>query len=676
MEAVLIELALAYFREPLRYPRLTDSRQPLPMGFAALVPAFGRALVPRHLEATAAALAASPEEILAAARFLVRQVLLAPGASPWRMLGFETEAPPARVRQHYQLLIRLFHPDRQARLGDLDTEYAARLNNAYQVLRGEAGAVDDEAEADAEADDSQPTAVASEELRRFFRPQQRLALGRAPGLKRWHWHRVTRRSLLVAALGLIVGVTAFILVNLMSPTNPHLQMSLNRSVQERGAERQPSYLHGASPQVSDAKPAVTRFPASELSTPSAGTGVSLPGQTTIMGMVGPEGDRLAAMERRQGEIAEEMARMVAEREELARRQVDQARQRQEEVQRLEARRQEAQAAAERQARQVAEAEARLQAEREALERQRGKLSRQETSGASAWEAEQRAALVEAERKLLLATEAEARLKAEREVLERQKAEQIRREQELAAKQEAERQVALAEAKRQQREAAEAETRLKAERQALARLKAEQAQREKTEAKNQEAERLAAVAETKRQEAERLTALAETRRQEREAAEAEARHVAERQAAERQAAEQARRDEAAARRREAESPPAPPVADPNNVIARLTHVYGKGDLDGLVSLFTADAQVSEGRGQAFIRADYAAFFAQNPYRQLQIKDMTWQAGKEGRLVGTGSLALKTRQTPGEAWRSANGTIRFELLPVAGGYKISGMEHYIQ
>jgi hypothetical protein len=661
MGAVLIELALAYYREPLRYPRLADSRQPLPAGFAALVPAFGVALVPRHLPATAEALGASAEEIIAAARFLVRQVLLAPGASTWRMLGFEAEAPPARVRQHYQLLIRLFHPDRQARMGDLDTDYAARLNHAYQTLRGDSAAVEDEVEADAETEECQPSAIASDELRRFFQPRLSLDSGQASRAKRGQWRRLTRRSLLVAALGLIVGVAVFILVSLMSPSNPHLQMSPNRSAQETATERQPSYLQGTALKTPDVKPALLQPLDAEVLSPSASPLVSPPQRTSVMGLVGPEGDRLAAMELRQGEIAEEMARMVAEREELARQQVEQARQRQEEAQRLDARRRVALAEAERQERQVAEAEAHLQAEREALEQQRGKLSRQESGGASAWEAEQGAALVEAERKLLLAVEAEARLKAEREVLERQKAEQARREQELAKQQEAERQVAMAETQRRQREAAEAETRLKAERQALERLKAEQAQREKTEAKSREAERQAELAEAKRQQ--------------RQAAEAEARAQAEQKALERQAAEQARVAAEADRRREAESKPAPPVADPNNVVARLTHVYGQGDLEGLVSLFTADAQVSGGRGKAFIRGDYAAFFAQYPYRQLQIKGLNWQAGKDGRLVGTGSLALKTRQNSEEAWWNATGTIRFELLPVAGGYKISGMEHKI-
>jgi hypothetical protein len=546
-------------------------------------------------------------------------------------------------------------------MGDLDTDYAARLNHAYQTLRGDAAAVEDDLEADAETEECQPSAVASDELRRFFSAAASLDSGQAPRAKRGQWRRLTRRSLLVAALGLIVGVAVFILVSLMSPANPHLQMSPNRSAQETATEREPSYLQGTTLKTPDVKPALLQPLDAEVLSPSASPWSPHRNAPRLWDGWGRRVIAWQPWNLRQGEIAEEMARMVAEREELARQQVEQARQRQEEAQRLDARRRAVLAEAERQERQVAEAEARLQAEREALEQQRGKLSRQESGGGSAWEAEQGAALVEAERKLLLAAEAEARLKAEREVLERQKAEQDRREQELAKQQEAERQVALAEAQRRQREAAEAETRLKAERQALERLKAEQAQREKTEAKSREAERQAELAEAKRQQ--------------RQAAEAEARAQAEQKALERQAAEQARVAAEADRRREAESKPAPSVADPNNVVARLTHVYGQGDLEGLVSLFTADAQVSGGRGKAFIRGDYAAFFAQHPYRQLQIKGMKWQAGKDGRLVGTGSLVVKTRQNSGEAWWNATGTIRFELLPVAGGYKISGMEHEI-
>ena len=165
MHGRLIEFALAYYREPLRYPRLSDTRHPLPAGFAAMVPAFGTALAPRHLPTTAAALNASPDEVLAAGRFLIRQILLAPGATPWRMLGFEAEAPVAQIRRHYQLLIRLFHPDRRSSLSELDTEYASRLNSAYHALRGEAPACD---EKEGEEADPQPAPDIGAELIRYF----------------------------------------------------------------------------------------------------------------------------------------------------------------------------------------------------------------------------------------------------------------------------------------------------------------------------------------------------------------------------------------------------------------------------------------------------------------------------------------------------------------------------
>ncbi len=131
----LIDVALGYYRQPLRYPQFRDPRRSLPAGFSRLIPAFGRALTPRHLEDTASSLGVAPWEVLDAARFFVRQVLLVPGAGPWRMFGCESEASLARLHEHYQLLIRLFHPDRQARLTELDEEQAARLNQVYQALR-------------------------------------------------------------------------------------------------------------------------------------------------------------------------------------------------------------------------------------------------------------------------------------------------------------------------------------------------------------------------------------------------------------------------------------------------------------------------------------------------------------------------------------------------------------
>ncbi|MCO5760522.1 MAG: J domain-containing protein, partial [Chromatiaceae bacterium] len=250
MNALLIELALAYYREPLRYPRLSDPHSPLPAGFANLIPPFGAALAPRHLAATAAAMAARPAEVREAARFFVRQVLLAPGASPQRILGFEAEAEasPVRIRQHYHLLIRLFHPDRQTHLADLDTENAARINAAYEALRGEA-ALEHAEHAEGEA---AAAAIASDELRQFFQPQQRIVPLRVPGTGRSSWRRLDRRMGRVAALLLVVGSIGFILVALTQPDTVHLHLPASHDPATPTAP-QPYYLHGTTKTSPEAK---------------------------------------------------------------------------------------------------------------------------------------------------------------------------------------------------------------------------------------------------------------------------------------------------------------------------------------------------------------------------------------------------------------------------------------
>ena len=223
---MLIEMALAYYRDPLRYPRLADTRHPLPRGFAAMVPAFGSALMPSRIEATAARMASSVEEVREAARFLVRQVLLAPGATPWRMLGFEAAASQRRLRQHYHLLIRLFHPD--------------RLNAAYHRLLVKPGPPGEEEDEDGDPG-KQPQVPSplfvTDELRRYFQPQPPITI-QVPRLSWWQrLRRATRRLVLWAALLLVLGVVVFLLASLV----------WSESVQLRMPEHPPSPAPSATP---------------------------------------------------------------------------------------------------------------------------------------------------------------------------------------------------------------------------------------------------------------------------------------------------------------------------------------------------------------------------------------------------------------------------------------------
>ncbi len=691
MHGRLIEFALAYYREPLRYPRLADVHHPLPAGFAAMVPAFGAALAPRHLPATAAALHASPEEVLAAGRFLIRQVLLAPGATPWRMLGFEAEAPAAQVRRHYQLLIRLFHPDRRSNLSELDTEYASRLNSAYHALRGEAPGNDDK---EAEEDDPPPAPNIGAELIRYFQPQPLIAPPETLAPRPVRWKRLTRRTLLAAALLLILGVAIFILFSLLRPTTVQLQMAVDRQGPSAPIERHPSYLQGTASPLPP--PASLKTPASALPAgQSATAGVDQPppisrtspatGPVTDDQPAAPptvatpagETERLAALEQRQREIAAELARIEAERLALASQEREQARQREEEAQRLEAQRLASLAAAERHQRQVAEAEARLQAERQALERQKAEQAKRQEEQARLQAEERQAALAETRRKQEEAALAEAKLKADRQALEQLKAEQVKRQEEQARLRAEERQAALAETRRKQEEAALAEAKLKAERQALERLKAEQAQHEQAEAKRREAERLAAQAEADRKQQEIATA--------------QARLKAEFEALKQQQAKQQKPVASVQAPAQAQTPaPAPAIKeqptvdrvakparkDADRLLNRFTQAYAAGDLEAYVSLFAPDVRFAEGTGLAQLRSTYRQFFARTPFRQSEITGLHWQETTDGRLTGRGNIRVKIRQNEAQPWNTFNGTIELELTALSGQWKIMRMEHQVK
>jgi len=163
----LVKLALDYYRAPLAYGHLSDVSRPLPRGFTKLLTEFGAALSGPRIEETAAALSTDVDELQEAARFFARHALLSPAGDYYRYLGLARNASADAVRAHYQLLIRMFHPDRLANASEADLAYSSRLNAAYRVLR--------DPEARARYDEQLP-ALSSRprrgDLAAFFQPHQ------------------------------------------------------------------------------------------------------------------------------------------------------------------------------------------------------------------------------------------------------------------------------------------------------------------------------------------------------------------------------------------------------------------------------------------------------------------------------------------------------------------------
>ena len=662
----LIELALAYYRQPLRYPRLGVMAEPLPMGFASLVPAFGQSLAPSRIEATAASLGASCEELVAAARFIVRHALLAPAASPWRVLGLEGPVTPAQVRQHYQLLIRLFHPDRRGpdTLGldaEADTADATRINGAHEQVRhwlGESPEGIDPVSAPADLD---PDA-----LRRFFQAQEWPVedLGKGKGGSKGRggyplavhqgplWWR-TGMSLWAAALVVLVLAVGSLLWVLHEPSG---RLMVATAVGKTGPDasgestHRPHSLTPQQPQPAYLTQPLVGVPPATVAEAKAKVKAQREAEAGAKAEAEAKGEakRLAAMQHQAEALR--VAEEQAQREEAARYEV--ARQ---EAKRLEDARQ----AAERQ-----EA-ARLAAAREEAERLAARREA-ELQAEARFKAEREAeaknlALRAAERE----AEAQARLVAEREALDRQLAAQRQaHQQELEAQRLAYQQELEVQRMAQERklEAERQALHVKAEAEAKAKHRAQEAERQAHQAKAEAEAKAKALNAAQEAERKALQAMA--------AAEAKAQKLA--QEAKPQSPK-AKVDHPVPTAGEP-APPLPP--DPNKVVQRLTSAYAAGALDTLVGLFTPDARTSDGQGRSFIRTDYQTLFANTSHRKIDIAVSIWNKRKDGRVVGTGALTVSARTKGSEIWHQAKGRISLELVPWEGDWRIARMEHQLQ
>lgn len=130
----LLVLALAFYREPLRFGHLVDPTRSLPEAFGHWLAAASKALTPGEIEATAAALNTQPETLREAFLFFLRQTLLSPRADHYRTLGLSRHSSEASIKHHHTLLVRLFHPDRVPDETERNSILTARINSAYQTL--------------------------------------------------------------------------------------------------------------------------------------------------------------------------------------------------------------------------------------------------------------------------------------------------------------------------------------------------------------------------------------------------------------------------------------------------------------------------------------------------------------------------------------------------------------
>ena len=129
MDGNALEVALALLRLPSMRGSLR--MQPLPDDVEQLIVLAAGAAAP--LAAASARSGELPAQVLEAARFYIREIMLFHGADAYRVLGVSPSASEARIKLNYRHLQHWLHPDRVG--NDWESVFATRINTAWHALR-------------------------------------------------------------------------------------------------------------------------------------------------------------------------------------------------------------------------------------------------------------------------------------------------------------------------------------------------------------------------------------------------------------------------------------------------------------------------------------------------------------------------------------------------------------
>ena len=587
----IIDLALACYRRPLDYQDRFSLTAPLPEGIDRLLWLANGS--PEVLEAAIRQTGAQPQELRDAARFCIQQWCLVRGADPYRVLGVTPDVPPEKIKEHYRLLMRLFHPDRAAGQKTWTDHYASRVTEAWTAL----SRLQDRAAPDSQScppyvpiqDAIRPVAERAAErpgsLANRYRPEQRLRARR-----RWAPHLLVWSGLMLVTIAVLSG------------------FYLERfSVSRVGFE--PASAVDSSP-FSNA--AMVQAP------------VAAPAD---LGALGP---LLAAPDWQALERREQQAQRQAAQLQEQRAQWEQTRRQQ------------------------------LVAEEALLESMREERTRLEQQ-------------VKTEQAKIEQVQAE-RLAAEQQRLTRLRAEQARVEQARTERELAE-QRRLEALQAEQAKAERLAQELRAERQRLEKLKAEQARAEQAKSEHAKIEQMQIERQRLEEQLKAERARAEQAKSEHakiEQMQIERQRLEEQLKAERARAEQARRA-AAINRAPATLMSVTAGAGEQDLTAgeleslmnRYAQAYQRGDLSGVMALFTANA-----RGR--IQRDYTTLFTNHAIRGFWLRDLRWAyRGQSASSSGRYELQLQRRDN-GEQ-RQIEGRIRFTVQKRNGRVLIEAIQY---
>ncbi|MBK9654715.1 MAG: J domain-containing protein [Rhodanobacteraceae bacterium] len=123
------DLVLAMFRDPGLIAELRDRALPDDVGLVIRIAAGEAAALDNAVESTGE----SSEVMVEASVFFLQQILFAPTADPYRVLGVGADAAQELLRENYRWLMKWLHPDRNQ--DGWEAVYADRVNMAWQDLK-------------------------------------------------------------------------------------------------------------------------------------------------------------------------------------------------------------------------------------------------------------------------------------------------------------------------------------------------------------------------------------------------------------------------------------------------------------------------------------------------------------------------------------------------------------
>ena len=125
----VFDIVMGVFREPGLIADLRDKQLPDDLQLVMRLAAGEGAASRGAMEATG-----ETAEVLAdASVFFLQQILFAPGADSYRVLGADAHTPDERLRENYRWLMKWLHPDRNQ--DGWEAVYADRVNVAWQDLK-------------------------------------------------------------------------------------------------------------------------------------------------------------------------------------------------------------------------------------------------------------------------------------------------------------------------------------------------------------------------------------------------------------------------------------------------------------------------------------------------------------------------------------------------------------